>query len=178
MDRWGPAGPPEEAYSRVTDDGRYLALHPAADLLVSRLVARYRVEAEPAEVTGRWRGGVQRATRLVPDGDGTPITVVWTGFGVVVRAGHTYDLVLPHCGCDACDEDPDGLIADLEETVTAIVAGGLTETRRRRFGRRDEGGVELRFADGSWSSSGSIEAGDDRARIPEGTTTWPAWSHR
>jgi len=163
----------------VSDPMRYLSLHPVADLLVSRLVSRFRVEAEPAEVEGRWRSGVERATRLVPEGDGTPVTVIWTGFGVAVEAGHAYDRGFPVCGCDACDEDPDHLAQELEETLDALATGGLTEERRsRRFGP-DEASIELRSSAGSSSSTGPLlEPDDPRHAIPAGTTTWPPWPYR
>lgn len=177
MDRgtWGPDGPPEEAYSRVSDDTRYLGLHADADRLVADLVHRYAVEAEPATVTGRWRGGVVRATRLVPAGDGAPLTVVWTGFGLVVRAGHAYELGLPGCGCDACDEDPDDLARDLDDVATAVAAGGLTETRRHRRLGADPWRIAL---DGVNGSSGTLGPGSPGAAIPVGTADWPPWPLR
>lgn len=42
-DRWGPAGPPEQAYSRVTDPQRYRGLHRAARSLLTALEDRYDV---------------------------------------------------------------------------------------------------------------------------------------
>jgi hypothetical protein len=42
--RWGPEGPPEEAYSRVTDAGRFAPLHDAATEMFDRLEAEYEVE--------------------------------------------------------------------------------------------------------------------------------------
>ena len=175
--RWGPDGPPEEAYSRVSDPGLYLALHPIADRLVSRLVSRYRVEAEPAEATGPWRD-IERATLLVPDGAGAPATVIWTGVGVALRAGHAFVRGFPSCGCDACDEDPDGLAADLEQTLEAIAAGGLVETRRSHRVGADTATVELRSTSGG-SRSGRISGPrDPRHAIPAGTVDWPAWPLR
>jgi hypothetical protein len=180
MDRgtWGPDGPPEEAYSRVSDPGLYLSLHPVADRLVSRLVSRYRVEAEAAEVTGPWRG-IERATRLVPDGGGAPVTVIWTGVGVAVRAGHAFERGLPFCGCDACDEDPGWLATDLEETLEALASGGLVETRRSHRIGADEASVELRGPRGGNRSRGRItERRDPRHAIPVGTIAWPPWTPR
>lgn len=180
MDRgtWGPDGPPEEAYSRVTDPGRYLSLHPVADRLVSRLISRYQVEAEAAEVTGPWRA-IQRVTRLVPDGDGTPVTIVWTSVGVAVRAGHAYERGFPVCGCDACDEDPDRLATDLEETLEALATGGLSERRRPHRIGADEATVALRGPGSSGSSSGRLtEPRDRRHAIPVDTTAWSPWPRR
>lgn len=175
-DRWGPDGPPDEAYSRVSDDRRYLGLHATAEEAVSRLVARCAVTVSPVDVPGRWKSGVRRAALLVPDGPGAPMTVIWTGFGVVVRAGHAYEEGFPVCGCDACDEDPERLADDLAEAIEAVAAGGLVETRRRRRLGADDARVELRRAGGSSTTSGRLtEPDDSRHAIPRGTTSWPPW---
>ncbi len=42
--RWGIEGPPPEAYSRITDPGRFRALHDFAVPLLSRLEATFDVE--------------------------------------------------------------------------------------------------------------------------------------
>ena len=44
--RWGPDGPPEEAYSRVTDAGRFAPLHDAADEMIARLESDFDVERD------------------------------------------------------------------------------------------------------------------------------------
>lgn len=36
--RWGPEGPPNEAYSRVSDPERFQSLHDLADEVISQLV--------------------------------------------------------------------------------------------------------------------------------------------
>ncbi len=175
---WGWDGPPEEAYSRVSDPGLYLGLHAVADRLVSRLISRFRVEAEPAEPAGPWRD-VERATRLAPDGDGVPVTVLWTGVGVAVRAGHAYQRGFPDCGCDACDEDPDWLATELEETLEALATGGLVEERRQHRIGADAASVALRTPTSRTGATGRLtEPGDHRHAIPVGTTTWPAWLPR
>ncbi|HEX7131604.1 MAG TPA: DUF6226 family protein [Iamia sp.] len=116
--------PPEEAYSRVSDPERYLSLHAVADDLVTALVAEGTVEAGAVEVEGRWRGGVLRAVELRPlAGGGTPVTVITTGFGVVVRGGTARERGFPVCGCDACDESP-GYLADELGTVLRALVGG------------------------------------------------------
>lgn len=176
-DTWGEDGPPGEAYSRVTDPTRYLGLHPVADRVVDRLVARFRVIAEPAAIEGRWRGGVERATRIVPADGGAPLTVVWTGFGVVVRAGHAFERGLPGCGCDACDEEPAELATDLEEVLEAVAAGGLTETRTRRLLGADRYAVRLAGEGGHEERSGAVKDGDGED-VPVGTWAWPPWPAR
>lgn len=172
-------GPPDEAYSRVTDPERYRPLHAVSDRLVEDLVARYDVVRAPVDVVGHWRGGVRRATSLRPaDGDGAAIVVIITGFGLVVRAGHAYERGFPVCGCDACDEDPAELARDLTEAVDAIVSGGLTETRRRRRLGKDPFSIELRDTRGGVTrTSGTVERDEDDV-IPMGTTRWAAWPER
>ena len=43
-DRWGPEGPPKEAYSRVTNPERFLPLHAAAMELLDRLEREFAVD--------------------------------------------------------------------------------------------------------------------------------------
>jgi hypothetical protein len=43
--RWGPAGPPDEAYSRVTDPQRYAPLHAIARDVLDDLQRRFDVTA-------------------------------------------------------------------------------------------------------------------------------------
>ncbi len=183
---WGPDGPPEEAYNRVTDPERFRPLHAAADRLVADLVARYEVEVVPVDVApevARWAGGTERAVELrPPSGTGATVLLAWTGFpGVVVHAGHSYELVLPSCGCDACDEPLDWMVDELHRDIDGIAAGGLTESRHRRPLRRDRVEVELQYLGGHATSSGTIEADelqDRRLTIPVGTTDWDPWPRR
>src|SRR5687768_16113986 len=42
--KWGPTGPPREAYSRVTDPDRFEPLHGAALKLLERLQKQFDVE--------------------------------------------------------------------------------------------------------------------------------------
>lgn len=179
--RWGPEGPPEEAYSRVTDPERYLGLHAVADGLIDDLLARFEVAAGPSDEVGLWRGDVVRATGLRPAGGGAPITVILTGFAVAVRAGHCFRRPFPTCGCDACDETPADAALHLAEVVGIIVAGGLTETRRRRVFGKDTFSIELRSAEGWEQTSGTIDPRDpdeEHDAIPVGATHWAPWPER
>src|SRR2546421_235902 len=49
-DRWGPDGPPPEAYSRVTNPERFAPVVEAADVLVATLLRDYDVDARPVDV--------------------------------------------------------------------------------------------------------------------------------
>ena len=44
QDRWGPEGPPEEAYSRLTNPERFLPLHNDALEMLTALEQRFDVE--------------------------------------------------------------------------------------------------------------------------------------
>lgn len=182
VDEPGATLPPDEAYGRVTNPGRYRALHDAALAEAARLAATYEVVRTDG-ICPREGEFLSDAPTIVlaPEGGGAPITITLTSFpGVELRAGHAYELSLPYCGCDACDEPPDELIEHLQETLGDIVSGGLTETRRRRRFRADERSIRLDHHDRSgWSERtgtiGATKAGDD---LPLGTTRWPPWKRR
>lgn len=163
--------PPDDAYGRVTNAERFRPVHDAADALVARLVAGYRVECrqggEPAYE------GVTRQVDLVPL-LGAPLVVRWDSFpGVSVRYGRWHDEHYPHCGCDACDEDPDQVIEALERKVEAVVSGQFIEAVIS-----DREGTwltfEIRHRDGGQSGKTRLGEGDPR-REEAGEIIWPAW---
>jgi len=165
----------------VTDAERYRPLHAAADRVVADLGGRYDVTVRPVElppaVVDGWSGGVVRAVEIRPRrGEGLTVVVVWTGFpGVALRAGHAHHLIVPSCGCDACDEDVDLLVDDLAEALDALASGGLTETRQQRRLGRDRATIEVRTGDGWTRWSGTVEPGDELDAIPVGVHHWPPW---
>jgi hypothetical protein len=128
--------PPHDAYGRVTDAARYQVVVQAAVQLIDELTASYQVELR--------RGGpeldpelceglqVERVVRLEPSSDdAAPLTVVITTFpGVAIRAGRWRTELYPTCGCDACDEPPDELAADLARQMRAVATGRLLEELR------------------------------------------------
>ena len=107
--RWGPEGPPEEAYSRVTDAGRFAPLHDAAIEMIARLDAGFgveRVEGWGLDDELEEKLTCARPTvKLSPvDPDAAPITVTFSDFpGLHVRFGRWSTELFPVCGCDACD---------------------------------------------------------------------------
>jgi Family of unknown function (DUF6226) len=127
--------PLDEAYSRVTDAGRYAVLHEAAEDLLDELTGRYVVDRretkEPAWL--RPDAPVVRTVRLVPRSPAAgPLAISFTDFpGVVLRLGRWYEDPLPACGCDACAEDPAELVGTLRSRAAAHVEGGLWERIRR-----------------------------------------------
>ena len=170
-DRWGPDGPPPEAYSRVTDPQRYVALHDVADRLVTVLAERYDVALtdEPADGARE-----VRAVRLHPrSGGGADLVVVHTDLGVRLRAGRWAEESFPHCGCDACDEEPEDLAEELAEYSTDVVRGRLTEelTSGSRKGtlavRRPRSG-----------GTRSLRRDEVRRLGPPGRHEWSPWTER
>ena len=121
--------PPEEAYGRVSDPGRYTVLHPAAEQLLDRLAGEYAVDRRDGDRSldqGLVDGvEVDHVVRLTPrSGDGAALTVAFTRFpGLAVRFGDCEPRYLPRCGCDACDEDPGALLDELRRDVVAFVTG-------------------------------------------------------
>lgn len=130
--RWGPEGPPAEAYSRVTDPERFRALHAATDALLAGLEASFDVERtdgygvdDELEASGLARPTV----RLLPrDPNAAPLSVAFTTFpGIKLRAGRRYVWPFPSCGCDACDETADVGARLMRELVEDVVEGRFRE---------------------------------------------------
>lgn len=132
MDRWGPDGPPPEAYSRVTDPERFRPLHAVIETLLAELDSSFDVERtdgygldEELEASALARPTV----RLIPrDARAAPLVVAFTTFpGIRLRAGHWCTEVFPPCGCDACSETADDEALRLQEMVDNVVAGRFRE---------------------------------------------------
>ena len=91
-DSWGTDGPPEEAYSRVTNPERFQPLHDAAMELLDRLEREFAVERlegpDADDELGRM-SLARPAIRLAPnDPQAAPIVVAFTEFpGLHVRFG-------------------------------------------------------------------------------------------
>jgi hypothetical protein len=167
--RWGPDGPPPEAYSRVTNPERFAPVVDAADAMVDELVRVYDVESTAVEVDG-----AVRAVRLTPS-RGAPLVIAVTSFpGVRVLMGMWTSTPVPICGCDACDEDADSAIELLKETVGDVVAGRfgerLTRHPRRLWSRRGNGR--------GWTTIDRDTFERLAAAAPPGEREWPPWPER
>ncbi|WP_116051194.1 DUF6226 family protein [Amycolatopsis palatopharyngis] len=180
-DRWGDAGPPAEAYSRVSDPDRYARPHPAARDLLDELARRFLVTRETATESDPHGGGSAPVVRLAPaDPAASTLTVVFTSFpGLLVRMGLTETLQLPACGCDACDETTEECAELLRERIDAVTEG--------TFGGR-------LVHDGSWwhehwyhtrDGGGSSRDRIDRVRLralraemPGDEQRWAPWPQR
>jgi Family of unknown function (DUF6226) len=134
--RWGAAGPPMEAYSRVTDPERFGSLHRVAAELLDRLEREF--DADRAEGYGldpELERGIEPArpsVTLVPrDAGAAPIAVAFSTFpGIVVRLGRWCTSAFPTCGCDACDETAEGEIERLKSMIHNLTAGRFREAIR------------------------------------------------
>ena len=131
--RWGPEGPPPEAYSRVTDSERCRQLHSHMLSILERLEKTFDVERVEGsdlddEETDRLKV-VRPSMSLTPrDPAAAPISVGFTAFpGLDVRLGRWYKELFPVCGCDACDDSAEDLIDDLDQIVDAVTAGRFRE---------------------------------------------------
>jgi hypothetical protein len=123
-----PHDPPPEAYGRVTDAERFAVLHEWVAELLDRLVGDYDVAR--TDDVGLDAGGEPTSTvTLTPSrSDAAVLRVAFTGFpGVAVQLGRWTEESYPHCGCDACDEQPDELLDELITTIEAVVMGGFSE---------------------------------------------------
>ena len=131
-DRWGIEGPPEEAYSRVTNPERFQPVHGAAMELLDRLEREFevrRIESCAAAAELAKVSDARPPVKLVPnDSEAAPIAVAFTHFpGLHLKFGRWRTEWLPVCGCDACDETADELIGEMNRLVESVVSGGFRE---------------------------------------------------
>ncbi len=131
--RWGPDGPPPEAYSRVTDAKRFGPLHAAMREIIARLLSEYDVTLTKgygldAELELRITLAAP-SVRLTPsDSSAAPISIAFTDFpGLHLRFGRWHVEPFPDCGCDACDESAEGEIERLIDIVDDVTAGRFRE---------------------------------------------------
>jgi hypothetical protein len=134
--RWGAAGPPLEAYSRVTDPERFGSLHRVAAELLDRLEREFVAErAEGYGLDPELEQGIKPArpsVNLVPrDAGAAPIVIAFSDFpGIVVRFGRWCTAAFPTCGCDACDETAESEIERLKSMIDNLTAGRFREAIR------------------------------------------------
>lgn len=108
--KWGPEGPPQEAYSRITNPERFAPLHAFATELLASLMLEYDVERRAGydlDSTLRPSELARPSVMLSPRADGAaPLQLSFTRFpGLAVRAGHWYRGRFPACGCERLRRD-------------------------------------------------------------------------
>jgi hypothetical protein len=179
-DRWGPDGPPDDAYSRVTDPERFAPVVNAADALVDQLATAYDVVVTRPEPAQRDFPGVPlrlRSVRLTPSA-GAPLTVTVTDFpGLLLAAGHWWSVPVPPCGCDACDETAPEALEQLDEHVAAVIGGRFTERLTERPMRLWHGFSGEHRSEG-WSALDPGRFAEYAATAPPGDYAWPPWPRR
>ena len=183
--RWGGAGAPVDAYSRVSNRQRFAPLHAVAMALIEWLQDTFDVTlAQGPSVASdllRMPHEVISAVRVVPrEPEAAPLTFVLTQFpGVYLHAGSLHDFQFPGCGCDACDDDATGLAEELEWTVRTVVSGGYSERfdpwPGRWFEYRiDEPGARMHSGRSRSSGLPKDRVKSARATLPP-AGQWPPW---
>ena len=129
----GSEGPPDEAYSLVTEPERFAPLHGWALEAVARLQTEYEVTLDEGGVTDAdlERSPLSRPLiKLIPIHDSSaPVTIAFTDFpGLGVRVGRWLTDWFPSCGCDACDEMPEDAFEGFTELLSDVVAGRFRES--------------------------------------------------
>ena len=131
---WGPEGPPEAAYSRVTEPERFLPLIEWSLGLLSELEAKYDVvrdECYGLDPDLERTAATKPTVRLTPTADGAaPIVVAFTQHehpGIHVRFGRYHTEPFPDCGCDACDETAEDAFESFRRVIAAVVSGQFLE---------------------------------------------------
>ena len=183
-DHWGPDGPPEEAYSRVTDAERFRPLHKATLELIDRLEVSFeleRLEGYGLDPELEIRRMARQSVRLTPRGDfRAPMIFKFSVLpGLAARFGRWYTAVFTDCGCDACGSNADEEFSRLNQAVAGVVSGRFREplTVPGIFG---DGQIETELW--SYRSRHSSKARVDRARAKEmlsgkkgETIAWLPW---
>ena len=163
---WSGDGPPEEAYSRVTEPERFAPLHDWALDTVARLQSDYDVALVEGESMDPYleRSPLSRPTiKLTPLQDScAPFTIAFTDFpGLAVRVGRWVTEWYPSCGCDACDEMPDGVFEEFTELLDCVVTAGFRESLY--LPRRGDGWMTREFRSYEYHRSGKSRISRDRA---------------
>ena len=163
--RWGPDGPPPEAYSRVTDAERFRPLHAAMRQIIARLMSEYDVTPDEGygldeELERRMHLAAPTVILTPSDISAAPISIVFSDFpGLHLRFGRWLREPFRDCGCDACDESAEGEIERLTDVIDDVTAGRFRE------------GIRIPLLSSSaWTK---METWADETRLPQRNTgTW------
>lgn len=127
--RWGMGHPPEDTYSVTRHPERFEPLVEVSRALQAHVAENYEQAGDAASLRFGERD--------------FPSVEVWAG-----AAGYER---FPVCGCDACDENVEEMVANLEDFVFAVLNGEFQESWER-------GGIKTEWPTrdggrGSWSKS-------------------------
>lgn len=131
--RWGAAGPPLEAYSRVTNPERFASLHDAAAALLDRLGREFETERREAygldpELEQGCNVSRPSVSLRPRDVGAATLVVAFSDFpGIRVRLGRWCVVAFPTCGCDACDETAESETERLRSLIDNMTAGHFRE---------------------------------------------------
>ena len=184
---WGREGPPDDAYSRVTEPERFAPLHGWALEVVARLQTEYEVMLDEGGITDAEleRSPLSRPSmKLTPIQDSSaPITIAFTDFpGLGVRVGHWVTDWFPSCGCDACDEMPEEGFERFTEFLSDVVAGRFRESLYLKPVGDGWSSMELWGREHRRRRRGSRVSRDKAAQILGGETVialeWTPWQPR
>ncbi len=177
-DRWGREGPPEEAYGRVTDPGRYAALHEVGWDLLDELERRYAVTRATSTEPDVHSSDPAPVVLLVPtDPAAAPLTIVFDAYpGLLIRMGRNSGGHLPVCGCDETVEECTERLRDFLEALTAGTFG-------ERLVRDQGWSHEHRYQTPGRRSSGRTPINRQQRRAlqearPGGELRWMPWPER
>lgn len=183
---WGREGPPNDAYSRVTEPERFLPMHGWALEAVARLQTKYEVTLDEEGVRDDEleRSSLSRPLlKLTPVQDtSAPVVVAFTDLpGLAVRAGLWATDWFPSCACDACDEMPEEEFEKFTEFLNDVVAGRFRESLYLEPRGVGWSTMEL-WGEHRRRSGGSRMSRDKAARILDGETRialeWTPWQPR
>ena len=185
---WSGEGPPDEAYSRITEPERFKPLHDWALEAAERLQTEYEVILE--EGTGIDAELEQRSTLVRPtmkltprEESSAPITIAFTDFpSLKVRVGRWVIERFPSCGCDACDEMPEEEFEIFSELLSDVVAGRFWESMRLQPGGDGWSSRKFWSEEECRSSGGSWVPRAEAARILDGEAEivldWLPWQRK
>ena len=128
--------PPDEAYSRLSDPGKWSIVGVRADAWIDALGGLGLAVVDDVAWARDDGPVVRSARRLVPVADGAiPLviarTAIWgddadiRGEGVLLGVGEPAVALerVPDCGCDACDSGSQDALDGLDDEVLAVVTG-------------------------------------------------------
>ena len=185
--RWGAAGPPLEAYSRVTNPERFASLHDSAAGWLHRLERDFETERREAygldpELEHDCNLSRPSVALLPCDVGAAPLIIAFSDFpGLRVRFGHWYVVAFPTCGCDACDETAESETERLGSLIDNMTAGRFREAIRVRADGTAWKESELWSTGGRCSEKLRLDQTRTRKLLDGGnrsTYVWGPWPRR